>query len=193
VYKEVCSACHSLKLIAFRNLVGVSHTEDEAKAIAADYEIQDGPDETGENFMRPGKVSFPIAEIITSFNIQKIIKLSDYFPPPYANDEAARAGNAGALPPDLSCIVKARMNNEDYVFSLLTGYHEAPAGIKLREGLHYNPYMPGGAISMARVLYDGLVEYEDGKRSFIATIYSIRYVHNSKAHLLLPHKWPKML
>ena len=143
VYKEVCSACHSLKLIAFRNLIGVSHSEDEVRQLCAEYETRDGPDEHGEFYMRP-------------------CRLSDRFPPVYANDEAARAGNGGALPPDLSCIVKARMNNEDYIFSLLTGYHEPPAGVAVREGLHYNPYFPGGAISMARVLYDGLVEYEDG-------------------------------
>jgi len=143
VYREVCQACHSLKYIAFRNLVGVSHTEDEVKEIAAEYEVQDGPDENGQMYMRPAR-------------------LSDHMPLVYPNDEAARAANNGALPPDLSCIVKARMNNEDYVFSLLTGYHDPPAGIQLREGLHYNPYMPGGAISMARVLYDGVVEYEDG-------------------------------
>ena len=88
--------------------------------------------------------------------------MSDYFPPVYPNEEAARAANNGALPPELSCIVKARLHHEDYIFSLLTGYTEPPAGIQLREGLHYNPYMPGGAISMARVLYDGVVEYEDG-------------------------------
>ncbi len=81
----------------------------------------------------------------------------------YPNEEAARAANAGALPPDLSCVVKARLNHEDYIFTLLTGYHEPPAGLKIREGLHYNPYFPGGAISMARALYDGVVEYEDGK------------------------------
>ncbi|KAI3637646.1 hypothetical protein MIR68_004295 [Amoeboaphelidium protococcarum] len=143
VYKEVCSQCHSLKFIAFRNLVGVSHTEDEAKELALEYEIEDGPNDQGEMYKRPGR-------------------LSDYFPPVYPNEEAARAANNGALPPDLSCIVKARMGYEDYVFSLLTGYTEPPAGIKLREGLHYNPYMPGGAISMARVLYDGIVDYEDG-------------------------------
>lgn len=89
VYKEVCSACHSLRRVAFRNLVGVTHTEDEAKALAAEYEYEDGPNDEGEMFLRPGK-------------------LADYFPNPYKNDEAARAGNAGALPPDLSLIVKAR-------------------------------------------------------------------------------------
>jgi ubiquinol-cytochrome c reductase cytochrome c1 subunit len=101
------------------------------------------------------------------------LQLSDRFPAPYPNDEAARAANNGALPPDLSCVAKARFGGEDYLFALLTGYHEPPAGLQLREGLHYNPYFPGklkfdffllrgGAISMARNLYDGTVEYEDG-------------------------------
>jgi ubiquinol-cytochrome c reductase cytochrome c1 subunit len=143
VYQEVCSSCHALRFIAFRNLVGVSHTEEEAKAIAASYEVQDGPNEAGEMFMRPAA-------------------LTDLFPAPYPNEEAARAANNGALPPDLSCVVKARMQHEDYVFSLLTGYHEPPAGVQLREGLYYNPFMPGGTIAMARNLYDGVVEYEDG-------------------------------
>ncbi|CDZ98504.1 ubiquinol-cytochrome c reductase cytochrome c1 subunit [Phaffia rhodozyma] len=143
VYKEVCSACHSLKRIAWRNLVGVSHTVDEVKAFAADAEYEDGPNDEGEMFMRPGK-------------------LADYMPSPYPNDQASRASNAGALPPDLSLITKARHGNVDYVFSLLTGYVDAPAGIEIREGMHYNPYFPGGGIGMGRVLYDGLIEYEDG-------------------------------
>jgi len=143
VYKEVCSACHSLKRIAFRNLVGVTHTEEEAKALAAEYEVEDGPDDDGEMFMRPGK-------------------LADYFPSPYKNDEAARAANAGALPPDLSLIVLARHAGADYIFSLLTGYMDAPAGAEVKEGLNYNPYFPGTWIAMARNLYDGIVEFEDG-------------------------------
>ncbi|CAG8600889.1 6959_t:CDS:2 [Paraglomus occultum] len=143
VYKEVCSTCHSLERLAWRNFVGVSHTLDEAKAMAEEVEYTDGPDDTGEYFQRPGK-------------------LSDYLPRPYPNEEAARAANAGALPPDLSLMIKARHGGCDYVFSLLTGYVDPPAGVEIREGLHYNPYFPGGAIGMARVLYDGLVEYEDG-------------------------------
>jgi len=143
VYREVCAACHSLDRIAWRNLVGVSHTADEAKAMAEEVEYQDGPNDEGEMFMRPGK-------------------LSDYMPPPYANEEAARAGNAGALPPDLSLIIKARHGGADYVFSLLTGYVDPPAGVEIRDGMNYNPFFPGGAISMARVLFDGLVEYDDG-------------------------------
>ncbi|KAI0372727.1 hypothetical protein BV20DRAFT_963797 [Pilatotrama ljubarskyi] len=143
VYREVCAACHSLDRIAWRNLVGVSHTVDEVKAMAEEVEYEDGPNDQGEMFMRPGK-------------------LSDYMPPPYPNEEAARASNGGALPPDLSLIVKARHGGADYIFSLLTGYRDPPAGFEIREGMNYNPYFPGNAISMARVLFDGLVEYEDG-------------------------------
>jgi len=143
VYKEVCSSCHALRYIAFRNFVNTIFTEEQAKSLAASYDIKDGPDETGEMFERPGK-------------------LSDYLPHPYPNEEAARAANGGALPPDLSLIIKARPNGEDYVFSLLTGYRDAPAGISLREGLYYNPYFAGGAIGMPQPLFDGMVEYEDG-------------------------------
>ncbi|KAL1918038.1 uncharacterized protein VTP21DRAFT_3304 [Calcarisporiella thermophila] len=143
VYQEVCSTCHSLNYIAWRNLVGVSHTADEVAEMAKEVEYDDGPDDNGDMFKRPGK-------------------LSDYLPRPYPNDEAARAANAGALPPDLSLIIKARHNGPNYVFSLLTGYCDPPEGVEIREGLNYNPYFPGGAIGMARVLFDGVVEYEDG-------------------------------
>ncbi|KAF8932580.1 cytochrome c1 [Dissophora ornata] len=143
VYKEVCAACHSLDRIAWRNLIGVSHTEAEVKAMAEEFEYTDGPNDVGDMFQRPGKPS-------------------DYMPRPYANDEQARAGNAGALPPDLSLMIKARHGGADYVFSLLTGYQDPPAGVEIREGLNFNPYFPGGAIGMARVLFDGVVEYEDG-------------------------------
>ena len=111
--------------------------------MAEEVEYQDGPNDQGEMFQRPGK-------------------LSDYLPPPYPNEEAARAANQGALPPDLSLIVKARHGAADYIFALLTGYVDPPAGLELREGMNYNPFFPGGAISMARVLFDGVVEYEDG-------------------------------
>lgn len=144
VYQEVCAACHSLDRIAWRNLVGVSHTTSEAKAFTEDLEYDDDPDDEGNPRKRPGK-------------------LADYLPAPYANEEAARAANQGALPPDLSLIVKARHGGADYIFSLLTGYpDDPPAGVALPDGTNYNPYFPGGAIGMGRVLFDGLVEYEDG-------------------------------
>ena len=144
MYKQVCSACHSLERIAYRNLVGVAFTEEEVKAMMADApDVVDGPNSEGEMFERPAK-------------------LSDYLPSPYKNEEQARMANAGALPPDLSLIIKARHGGEDYLFSLLTGYREAPEGVSLRQGLSYNPYFPGGAIGMAKQLEDGGVEYEDG-------------------------------
>ncbi|XP_052892197.1 cytochrome c1, heme protein, mitochondrial [Anopheles moucheti] len=143
VYKQVCAACHSMRFIAYRNLVGVSHTEAEAKAEAEEIQVRDGPDEAGNYFNRPGK-------------------LSDYFPSPYPNEEAARAANNGAYPPDLSYIALARHGGEDYLFALLTGYCDAPAGVVLREGQYYNPYFPGGAISMAQALYNEAAEYSDG-------------------------------
>jgi len=143
VYKQVCAACHSMRFVAYRNLVGVTHTEEEAKAEAEETQVEDGPNEAGEMFKRPGK-------------------LSDYFPNPYANEEAARAANNGAFPPDLSYIVSARHGGEDYIFALLTGYCDSPAGIVLREGQYFNPYFPGGAISMAQALYNEVIEYNDG-------------------------------
>lgn len=130
VYQQVCAACHSLDRIAYRNLVGVCFSEEEVKAICADApDVKDGPNDSGEMFDRPAK-------------------LSDYLPGPYRNNEEARMANAGALPPDLSLIIKARHGGEDYLFSLLTGYREAPEGVELRKGLYYNPYFPGGAIGM---------------------------------------------
>lgn len=105
--------------------------------------MEDGPDDRGKMFMRPGK-------------------LSDHFPNPYPNREAASAANNGAYPPDLSYITLARHGGEDYVFSLLTGYCDPPAGVNIEEGQHFNPYFLGGAISMARSLYNETIEYADG-------------------------------
>ncbi|EIM23525.1 hypothetical protein E3Q22_01027 [Wallemia mellicola] len=143
VYREVCSSCHSLDRIAWRNLVAVSHTSDEARAMAEEVEYTDGPNDQGESFQRPGK-------------------LADYMPAPYPNEEASRAANGGALPPDLSLMVKARHGGADYIMALLTGYQDPPAGISVAEGMNFNPYFPGGQIAMGRVLFDGLVEYDDG-------------------------------
>lgn len=143
VYANVCASCHSLSRIAFRNLVGVAFTEDEVKEIVEDMEVEDGPNEEGAMFSRPGR-------------------LTDAMPSPYPNDDAARYANNGALPPDLSLIVKARHGGGDYLWALLTGYRDPPQGINVRDGLHYNPYFAGGQIAMARALYDDAVEYEDG-------------------------------
>jgi ubiquinol-cytochrome c reductase cytochrome c1 subunit len=143
VYKEVCAACHSLKYLCYRNLVGVTHTEAEVKAIAEEATFVDGPNDQGKMYERPGKLSDPIVM-------------------PFPNEEAARVANNGAYPPDLSLMVIARHGEADYLYSLLTGYEETPpAGVKLAENMHYNPYFPGGAIAMIPPIYDGIVEYED--------------------------------
>jgi len=149
VYKQVCSTCHSLERIAYRHLVDVAYTEKEMKAIAAEATVQDGPDAEGEMFERTGK-------------------LFDYMPKPYPNEQAARYSNNGALPPDLSLVVKAREKHEDYIFALLTGYRDAPAGINIRGGLHYNPYFPGGAIAMTQPLSDDQIEYDDGTEATVS-------------------------
>ena len=143
MYKQVCAACHSIQYVSFRNLVNVTHTEQEAKREAADYQIQDGPDEEGEMFFRAGK-------------------LTDYFPNPYKNEIVARNANNGALPPDLTYITLAREPEENYIFSLLTGYMDPPAGMKVNPNQHFNPYFAGGMTAMAQALYDDVIEYEDG-------------------------------
>eukprot|EP00105_Crassostrea_gigas_P015950 XP_011433139.1 PREDICTED: cytochrome c1, heme protein, mitochondrial [Crassostrea gigas] len=143
VYKQVCSACHSLNRVRFREMIGIIFTEEEAKAEAAEYQIIDGYDENNMPIKRPGK-------------------LFDAIPSPYDNQIQAENANNGVAPPDLSYVVLGREGGEDYIFSLLTGYHEPPAGVKLPEGVHYNPYFPGGLIAMAQALYDEIIEYEDG-------------------------------
>lgn len=148
VYRQVCASCHSISRIHYRELVGVTHTTDELVEMASEVEVVDGPGDDGEMFERPAK-------------------LTDRLPSPYANDEQGRAANGGALPPDLSLMVKARHNGQDYLFGLLTGYCDPPAGKPMMPGLYYNPYFPGGAIAMPPPLNDGGVEYEDGT---VATI-----------------------
>ena len=143
VYQEVCAACHALKYFAFRNLMEIGFDEAQAKAIAAEFEVTDGPDAEGEMFERPGV-------------------LADHMPPSFANDNAARAANNGALPLDLSLIVKARVGGEDYLYSLLTGYEDPPADTELGEGMEYNPYFGGAQIGMPPPLVDDGVEYADG-------------------------------
>jgi ubiquinol-cytochrome c reductase cytochrome c1 subunit len=138
-----------LNLIHWRELVGVVGTEEEIKEMALEETYEDGPDDQGEMFDRPGR-------------------LTDVLPKPYPNDNAARAANSGALPPDLSLMKKARVGGEDYMFALLTGYFVPPKGLSLREGLYYNPYFPGGAIGMEQALHDGMVDYDDGTDNSIS-------------------------
>ena len=146
VYTEVCSSCHSMKYLSYRNLAekgGPEFTEAQAKAIAASFEVTDGPNADGEMFTRPGK-------------------LSDKFVMPYENVKAAQAANGGAYPPDMSVLVKARGGGANYIYSLLQGYEDPPLGITLDEGVHYNKYMYGNKIKMSNPLSEGLVEYSDG-------------------------------
>lgn len=164
IYREVCSNCHSLKLLSFRNLAdpgGPNFTEAQAAAIAATFQVTDGPNDEGQMFQRPGKIS-------------------DYFPPPFPNEQAARAALGGKLPPDMSDLAKARSyewgfpwfildaftmyqeDGPDYIHAILTGYTDAPKGFALPPGGQYNKYFPGHAIGMPKPLSDGQVEYTDG-------------------------------
>ncbi len=151
VYSEVCSSCHSMKYLSYRNLAekgGPEFSEAQAKAIAASFEVIDGPNSDGEMFTRPGK-------------------LSDKFVMPYENVKAAQAANGGAYPPDMSVLVKARSGGVDYIYSLLQGYDSPPAGLTLDEGVYYNKFMYGKKIKMSNQLSDGLIEYADGTNATV--------------------------
>lgn len=148
VYKEVCSACHSLRLLSYRNLRELGLTEAQVEAIAAGYQITDGPNDEGQMFERPGRPA-------------------DRFRKPFANDAAARAANNGALPPDLSVIAKAREGGADYLYALLTGYADPPAGVTVMDGMNYNKYFPGHQIAMASPLNPDQVDYADGTKATV--------------------------
>lgn len=163
VYKEVCSACHSMNLVAFRTLSDLGYTDAQVKAFAAEYEVQDGPNASGDMYTRKAVPS-------------------DYFPSPFPNHEAAAAANNGAAPPDMSLLAKARgiergfpwflldivwgqyqEGGPDYIYSLITGYQNPPAGVEVAQGTHYNPYFANAAaLAMAPPLSDGQVTYDDG-------------------------------
>ncbi len=147
VYNEVCSACHSLRLVAFGDLVDLGYSEEQAKALAASKQVPALNPQTGEPDVRPGA-------------------LADKFPSPYLNDIAARSANNNALPPDLSLITKARHDGPAYVYSLLTGYEKVPAALPKENrpgtGLHYNPYFANLNLAMAKPLSDGQVDFDDG-------------------------------
>jgi ubiquinol-cytochrome c reductase cytochrome b/c1 subunit len=182
VYKEVCSACHSLNYIAFRNLAdpgGPGYSAAQAAAFASDYKIKDGPNDQGEMFERPGRAA-------------------DYFPAPFPNDQAARAANAGGLPPDLSLITKARSyergfpqfifdfftqfqeQGPNYVDAILQGFEDKPpAGVTIPEGTYYNKYFPGHAIKMPKPLSDGQVTFDDGSPATVA-----QYAHDVTTFLM---------
>jgi len=146
VYNEVCASCHSMKYLSYRNLAekgGPEFSKEEAKAIAANFEVTDGPNDDGEMFTRPAK-------------------LSDKFVNPYQNDKEATASNGGAYPPDMSVLVKARSGGANYIYSVLLGYEDPPSGVTLDDGVYYNKYMYGNNIKMPKVLEDDLVVYNDG-------------------------------
>jgi ubiquinol-cytochrome c reductase cytochrome c1 subunit len=149
VYKEVCSACHAVKELYYRDLAALGFSEEEVKALAAQVQVTDAqPNDQGEMVQRPGRPSDPIAR-------------------PFPNDQAARAANNGALPPDLALITKAREGGADYVFGILNGYAPPPADIKLGEGMNYNLYFPGHQIAMPPPLNEGAVTFADGTPSSV--------------------------
>lgn len=179
VYTEVCAACHSMNLVAFRTLTDLGYSEDQVKAFAANYEVQDGPNADGEMFMRKAVPS-------------------DHFPSPFPNEEAAAASNNGAAPPDFSLIAKARgitrgfpqfvidiftqyqEGGPDYIYSLLTGYQDPPAGVEVAEGTHYNPYFANAAaLAMAMPLSADQVTYDDGAPQTVD-----QYAHDVSAFLM---------
>lgn len=146
VYHDVCSACHPVTHLSYRNLADLGFSDDEVKAIAAEAKVTDGPNDAGEMFERPGRPSDPIVR-------------------PFPNDKAARAANNGALPPDLSLITKAREGGPQYVFAILTGYRDPPANMKIAPGMHYNLAFPGHQIAMPQPLSDDSVQYSDGTKA----------------------------
>ena len=143
VFTEVCSGCHSMKLLYYRDLIDVGFSEAQVKVIASEYTILDGPNDDGEMFERPARPA-------------------DRFVNPYANDNEARASNNGAYPPDLSVITKARKYGPDYIYNLLLGYVEPPEGMEIGNGMYYNKWMPGNQIAMPAPIADGSVDYDDG-------------------------------
>ena len=187
VYKEVCAACHSLRLVAFRDLTQLGYNEAEVKAIAKGFQVPGVDPNTGEVNTRPGLAT-------------------DYFPKPFANDIAARAANNNAIPPDLSLMTKARHDGPAYVYSLLTGYQDQPAELlkqfpdaKTPDGLHYNPYFPNLNLAMAPpITGEGQVTYGDGTKATapqMAKDVSAFLVWTAEPKLAKRHQtgWPVLL
>ena len=149
VYTEVCSACHSMKYLSYRNLAekgGPEFSKEQAKIIASQFEVIDGPNNDGEIFTRPAK-------------------LSDNFVGPYANEKAAKAANGGAYPPDMSVLAKARKGGASYIYSILLGYDGPPPDVSLEDGVYYNTYKSGNKIKMSKPLSENLVQYSDGTQA----------------------------
>jgi ubiquinol-cytochrome c reductase cytochrome c1 subunit len=150
VYQSVCSACHALKHLAYRDLAELGYSDDQVKGIAAQAQVTDGPNDQGQMYQRPGKPS-------------------DMFVAPFPNDQAARVANNGALPVDLSMVVKARDGGPDYVYALIgLGFKDAPAGVTMQPNTYYNEYFPGHQIGMPPPLTtDGQVPYADGTKATV--------------------------
>ena len=142
VYREVCSGCHSMNLLYYRDLIDIGFSAEQVKAIAAEYTVLDGPDDEGNMFERPAKPS-------------------DRFVGPFANEQEARFNNNGSYPPDLSVITKARKNGVDYIYNLLLGYIDSPENFEVSEGMYYNQWVDGNQIAMAQPLDEGYVDYDD--------------------------------
>ncbi len=150
VYVEACADCHSLRHVAYRSLsaLGIGYGPEDIKAFAAEFEVEDGPDESGEMYMRPARPS-------------------DRFAPPYPNKEAARVDNKGMYPPDLSLITKARKDGANYLYAMLVGYTDPPEGEEPVPGMYYNRYVPGHYTGMNAPLLDNLVAYDDGTEATV--------------------------
>jgi ubiquinol-cytochrome c reductase cytochrome c1 subunit len=148
VYKEVCAACHSMNLLSYRDLRDLGYNEAEVKAIAAQYEVTDGPNDQGEMFQRPAVPS-------------------DRFKAPFPNVQAAKAANNGAAPPDLSLMAKARIGGPDYIHALMVGYENAPAGFAMQPGLNYNKYFAGHQIAMPAPINPDGVTFADGTKATV--------------------------
>ena len=148
VYSEVCAVCHSLQYLHYRDLAGIGLTADQIKAVAAAVTVPQGLDDQGN----------PVDGPATPAN---------QFRSPFPNDKAARAANNGALPPDLSLMVNAREDHANYVYGILTGYGDPPAGMQMQEGMNYNKYFPGNQIAMPQPLTDDRVTYADGTKATI--------------------------
>jgi len=175
VYTEVCASCHSMNLLSYRNLGeegGPEFSVDQVKAIAANFEVTDGPNNDGEMFTRPGRPS-------------------DKFVSPYPNVQAAMAANGGAYPPDMSVLVKARKGGANYIYSVLMGYEDPPQDFQLSDGVYYNKYMDGNKIKMSKPIADDIVSYADGTKateSQIAKDVTTFLAWSSEPHLEKRHK-----
>jgi ubiquinol-cytochrome c reductase cytochrome c1 subunit len=149
IYRTVCSNCHSMNLLSYHDLSGIGYSDAEVKAIAASVQVPDEPDDQGEIKDRPGRPS-------------------DHFKSPFANTQAAKAANNGALPPDQSLLVRGRKYGPDYIYALMTGYKDAPADVTVPDGLYYNVAFPGNKIAMPPPLSDDAVQYADGTKATLS-------------------------